>query len=66
MGIEIIRGFFATKEEALDDIKATGFWPTTFRSPASAPGAPELPPHWHDVDIHGYVIEGHTALMGIF
>lgn len=48
--------FFETPAEVLDDIKRTGFWPTTLISPAS----PELPLHWHDCEVHTYVIAGST------
>ena len=57
--LEIHRNFFETREEVLRDLIATGFWPTTFVSNAS----PELPVHWHDEEIHGYVLEGETYLV---
>ena len=59
MGFEIQRGFFDSLEQVLDDVKKTGYWPTTFVSPAS----PELPLHWHEADVNGYVIEGSTYLL---
>jgi uncharacterized cupin superfamily protein len=55
----IEKGFFTTKAEAMDDIRASGFWPTTFISNKS----PELPLHYHDHDIIGYVMEGETYLL---
>ena len=57
--VEILKNFFETREEALEDIKKTGFWPTTLASPPTE----ALPLHWHDCEIHGYVIEGHTSLL---
>ena len=54
MRMEVKRGFFETREQVYDDLKKTGFWPTTFVSDA----APTLPVHWHEGEIHGYVIEG--------
>lgn len=59
MGLEIHKGFFKGKNQALEDILATGFWPTTLVSQPS----PALDPHWHDSDIHGYVVEGSTWLL---
>jgi mannose-6-phosphate isomerase-like protein (cupin superfamily) len=56
VGVERYPGFFETLEEVLDDIKQTGFWPTTLVSPPS----PALPIHWHDSDINGYVMSGST------
>jgi uncharacterized cupin superfamily protein len=53
------KGYFATRAEAMDDIRDTGYWPTTFVSNAS----PELPVHYHDHDLIGYVIEGETYLL---
>lgn len=55
----IEKGFFETKEEVMDDIKRSGFWPTTFISDKS----PELPIHYHKYDIIGYVMEGSTYLL---
>ena len=59
MGIEVHRQFFDSKEQVLEDLKKTGFWPTTFVSTTS----PELPLHWHDSDINGYVMEGRTYVL---
>ena len=59
MALDIKRNFFETKDEVLEDLKKTGFWPTTFVSPES----PELPLHWHDAEVHGYVLEGETYLV---
>jgi hypothetical protein len=42
----------------MEDIRDTGYWPTTFVSNKS----PELPVHYHD--IIGYVIEGETHHAG--
>lgn len=59
MAIELHRGFFSSHAEVLEDIKRTGFWPTTLIAPAS----PELPLHWHDCEVHTYVIAGSTATL---
>lgn len=59
MGLEVIRNQFVGLEGALQDIRATGYWPTTFVSPP----APELPLHHHEVDILGYLIEGDTYIL---
>jgi len=59
MGIEVYRNFFDDREQVLEDIKADGFWPTTLVSKPS----PALDVHWHDSEIHGYVIEGRTWVL---
>jgi mannose-6-phosphate isomerase-like protein (cupin superfamily) len=59
MGIEIQRGFFKTRDEVLDDIKKTGFWPSTYVAEPSPP----LSVHWHDLDVHGYILEGRTWFL---
>ena len=51
--------YFSTKAEVMEDIRDTGYWPTTFISNRS----PELPVHFHDHDIIGYVMEGETYLL---
>ena len=53
------KGVFENHAEVMDDIRKTGFWPTTFVSGRS----PELPVHHHDYDIIGYVMEGETYLL---
>jgi quercetin dioxygenase-like cupin family protein len=55
----IEKGFFSSREEVMDDISSTGFWPTTFISNKS----PELPIHYHDHDIISYVMEGEAYLL---
>jgi uncharacterized cupin superfamily protein len=55
----IDKNHFRGRDEALEDIRATGYWPHTFVSDKS----PELPIHRHDHDIIGYVIEGETYLL---
>ena len=59
MPLDIKKNFFKTKDDVLADLKRTGFWPTTFVSPES----PELPLHWHEEEVHGYVLEGETYLV---
>ncbi len=56
MSLEVKKGFFADRSEIMDDLKKTGFWPTTFISEPY----PGVGVHWHDVDINGYVISGST------
>lgn len=53
------RSYFNNRAEVMEDIRDTGYWPTTFVSNRS----PELPVHYHDHDIIGYVIEGETYLL---
>ena len=55
----IEKGFFKDKEEVIRDILTSGFWPTTFISNQS----PELPVHYHNQDILGYVMSGKTYLL---
>jgi mannose-6-phosphate isomerase-like protein (cupin superfamily) len=62
MTLKVTKGFFTTRDEVLEDLKRTGHWPTTFVSGASA----ELPLHWHDLDVTGYVISGGTYLLDEF
>ncbi len=59
MGVKVIKNFFSTKEEVLEDLKKTGFWPTTYVADHSE----ELPLHWHDGETHGYVMEGSTYIV---
>ncbi len=59
MPLDIRKSFFETRDDVLEDIRRTGFWPTTFVSNES----PELPVHWHEEEVHGYVLEGETYLV---
>ena len=51
--------FFSNHSEVMADIAKTGFWPTTYVSEPS----PELPVHYHDYDIVGYVMSGSSYLL---
>ena len=53
------KGYFSSRADVVEDIRDTGFWPTTYFSERS----PELPVHHHDHDIIGYVMAGHTYLL---
>jgi quercetin dioxygenase-like cupin family protein len=55
----IDKAYFTSKDEVIQDVLKTGFWPTTFISNNS----PELPVHYHEQDIIGYVMEGQTYLL---
>ena len=57
--MEIQKGYFKNHGEVMEDIRDSGYWPTTFVSNKS----PELPIHYHDHDIIGYVMEGETYLL---
>ena len=59
MGVQVQKHFFDGMSEVLDDIKSTGFWPRFFVSGAS----PGLDPHWHDCEVHAYVMEGDTSFL---
>ena len=43
----------------MEDIRDSGYWPTTYISNKS----PELPIHYQDHDIIGYVMEGETYVL---
>lgn len=51
--------FFESREDVMDDLKRTGFWPTTFVAGAS----PGLDVHWHAEEVHAYVMEGETSFL---
>jgi len=53
------KGYFKTRAEVMDDIRQTGYWPTTYISRPS----PELPLHYHAHDIIGYLIEGESYVL---
>ena len=55
----IEKGYFRTRAEVMDDIRDSGYWPTTYISTKS----PELPIHYHAHDIIGYAIEGETYVL---
>jgi len=57
--MKVLHNYFATKEEVLEEIKTLDLWPTTYVSERME----ELPLHWHDVDNHGYVLEGRSYLL---
>ena len=59
MGIQVYRNFFEDMSQVLDDVKKHGFWPTTLVSKAS----PALDTHWHDSDVHGYVVQGSAWVL---
>lgn len=57
--MRVLHHHFTTKDEVLDEIKRLDLWPTTYVSERMA----ELPVHWHDVDNHGYVLEGRSYVL---
>lgn len=57
--MRIERGAFENRQDVYRDMIETGFWPTTYLSAPS----PELPVHWHDGDIVGYVMAGQTYVL---
>ena len=57
--MQIEKGYFESRAQVMEDLRDTGYWPTTFVSNKS----PELPIHYHDHDIIGYVMEGETYLL---
>jgi quercetin dioxygenase-like cupin family protein len=61
MGVEVIPGFFKSKDDVLEDIRKNDTWPTTFVSGPSD----GLPVHWHSEDVHAYVIEGETDFLDV-
>ncbi len=59
MTVTIQKGFFENQSDVMDDLKASGFWPTTFVSGPS----PGLEVHWHSEEVHAYVMEGETSFL---
>ena len=59
MGLTVEKAFFANLGDVLDDVKSNSTWPTTFVSGPSK----GLPEHWHDYEVHAYVMEGETWFM---
>jgi mannose-6-phosphate isomerase-like protein (cupin superfamily) len=57
--MRVIREAFVEKSEVLEEIRRLDLWPTTYVSERMR----ELPPHWHDVDNHGYVVEGRSYVL---
>lgn len=57
--MSIDKGYFENHAQVMEDIRDTGYWPVTFISKKS----PELPVHYHDHDIIGYVMEGETYIV---
>ena len=61
MTLQVIKGFFQSKQEVLEDIRKNDTWPTTFVSGPSE----GLPVHWHSEEVHGYVMEGETDFLDV-
>ena len=57
--MRVIHNFFKTKDEVLDDIKKHDLWPSVYVSDRMD----ELPPHWHDIDNCGYVMQGKSYVL---
>ena len=57
--MQVLHNHFSSKEEVLDEINALDLWPTTYVSERMD----ELPLHWHEVDNHGYVLEGRSYIL---
>ena len=57
--MKVIHNFFKTKDEVLDDIKKLDLWPSVYVSDRMD----ELPPHWHDLDNCGYVMQGSSYVI---
>lgn len=57
--LSVERNAFGNMKEALADIARQGLWPTTYISTPT----PELPVHWHDGNIQGYLVKGDTYLL---
>ncbi|MDA0978364.1 MAG: cupin domain-containing protein [Proteobacteria bacterium] len=55
----IIKGFHQTKAEVLADIAAQDMWPSIYVSERMD----ELPLHWHEGDVCGYVLEGSSYII---
>ena len=57
--LTVDHNYFKSHADVMRDISTTGFWPTTYISAES----PELPVHYHDYDIIGYVMSGSTYIL---
>lgn len=57
--VHVLKAAFQSKAEVLADIAALDLWPTTYVSERMQ----EVPLHWHDVDICGYVLEGSSYIV---
>lgn len=57
--MRVIHGHFSTKAQVLDEISTLDLWPTTYVSNRMD----ELPVHWHNVDNHGFVLEGSSYVL---
>lgn len=61
MPLQIEKSVFSTLDEALEDVRKNGTWPTTFVSGPSE----GLEPHWHSEEVHAYVMEGETDFLDV-
>ena len=59
VAFQVYRHYFDSLEEVLDDIRSDGYWPTTLVSKPS----PAVDLHWHDSEVHGYVMQGKTWVL---
>jgi len=59
MSVEIHHQYFKSIADVLDDVKKHGTWPTTFVSGPSD----GLPVHWHEDEVHAYIMEGETDFL---
>lgn len=57
--MRVIHGHFSTKAQVMDEISTLDLWPTTYVSNRMD----ELPVHWHNVDNHGFVLEGSSYVL---
>jgi len=57
--VQVLKQFHDGLDDVLADLRQTGFWPSTFVSEPSPP--PDV--HWHDMDSHGYVMDGTTWIL---
>ena len=57
--LKVNKQFFSGIGEVLEDVKANQTWPTTFVSGPSK----GLPEHWHDYEVHAYLMEGETWFL---
>ncbi len=59
MTIQIQPRYFNELADVYNDMKQHGLWPATYVSDTQE----ELPLHWHEGDVTGYVMEGGTYLL---
>lgn len=59
MKIKVDKAYFNSRSEVMHDIAQCGTWPTTYVSGTTKAATP----HWHEYDVHVYIMEGNTYFL---